>query len=108
MRRISPLRVGRTALLLLGAWLAGTVALPPLASSQTVPATAESRLAMSDGGLAKRVERWVREIQPSADERRFDGIGWLTKILEAERLARQHGRPVFLFTHAGRMAQGRC
>jgi hypothetical protein len=52
----------------------------------------------------KRVEAW----QPTKAERRFDEIGWLTDIREAERLAKQRNRPVFLFTHDGHMAVGRC
>jgi hypothetical protein len=41
-------------------------------------------------------------------ERRFDQIGWTRDIFEAERLARANRRPVFLFTHDGRIATGRC
>lgn len=54
------------------------------------------------------VEQRVRAWQPTAEERRFDEIGWAPSIREAERLAREHGRPVFLFTHDGHMAIGRC
>ena len=54
------------------------------------------------------VERRVEERQPTADERKFDRIGWVTRIGTALELARKHGRPVFLFTHDGRMAVGRC
>ena len=52
----------------------------------------------------KRVEAW----QPTADERRFDQIGWVKDVREALRLAKEHDRPVFLFTHDGRMGIGRC
>jgi hypothetical protein len=54
------------------------------------------------------VEQRVRDWQPTAEERRFDEIGWAPTIREAERLAREHDRPVFLFTHDGHMAIGRC
>ncbi|HEX8203897.1 MAG TPA: hypothetical protein VF590_25705 [Isosphaeraceae bacterium] len=54
------------------------------------------------------VEQRVRDWQPTPQERRFDEIGWAPSIREAERLAREHGRPVFLFTHDGHMAIGRC
>jgi hypothetical protein len=54
--------------------------------------------------VAKRVQLW----QPVAAERRFDEIGWAADILQARRLAREHNRPVFLFTHDGHMAVGRC
>jgi hypothetical protein len=54
--------------------------------------------------VSRRVELW----QPVAGERRFDDIGWVGDIFEARRLARKHNRPVFLFTHDGHMAVGRC
>lgn len=54
------------------------------------------------------VEERVRELQPSAKEKRFDEIGWAEDIRDALRLAKTHQRPVFLFTHDGRMNIGRC
>jgi len=54
--------------------------------------------------VESRIEAW----QPTAAERRFDEIGWATSIRDAERLAREHGRPVFLFTHNGSVANARC
>jgi hypothetical protein len=54
------------------------------------------------------VTRRVRELQPTEAERRIDRVGWATSLLEAEKLAKQHNRPVFLFTHDGRMGNGRC
>jgi len=58
--------------------------------------------------LRERVDRRVADWQPTTDEKRFDQIGWCTSLLEAEKLARQHQRPIFLFTHDGRMNVGRC
>jgi hypothetical protein len=58
--------------------------------------------------LGTWVEQRVQAWQPVKDERRFDQIGWTKDIRDAERLAKDHGRPVFLFTHDGRMAVGRC
>ena len=58
--------------------------------------------------LRERVDRQVADWQPTADEKRFDQIGWCTSLLEAEKLAREHHRPIFLFTHDGRMNVGRC
>ena len=58
--------------------------------------------------LRERIDRRVVEWQPSAEEKRFDQIGWCTSLLEAEKLARRHERPIFLFTHDGRMNVGRC
>jgi hypothetical protein len=54
--------------------------------------------------VEKRVQEWV----PTAAERRFDEIGWAKGILEAERLAKEHGRPVFMFNLSGRLNVGRC
>ena len=54
------------------------------------------------------VEQRVQELQPAAKEKRFDEIGWAADIRDAKRLAEQHQRPVFLFTHDGRMNIGRC
>src|SRR5262245_4685675 len=54
--------------------------------------------------VAKRIQDW----QPTREERRFDEIGWVTGIREALRLGKEHNRPVFLFTHDGHMAVGRC
>jgi hypothetical protein len=54
------------------------------------------------------VEQRVRELQPTAKEKRFDEIGWAEDIRDALRLAKEHQRPVFLFTHDGRMNIGRC
>jgi hypothetical protein len=58
--------------------------------------------------LQAQVDRQVADWQPSAEEKRFDQIGWSTSLLEAEKLAREHRRPIFLFTHDGRMNLGRC
>jgi hypothetical protein len=58
--------------------------------------------------LRERIDRRVVEWQPSAEEKRFDQIGWCTSLFEAEKLARHHQRPIFLFTHDGRMNVGRC
>lgn len=54
--------------------------------------------------IDKRVQAW----QPTAAEKRFDEIGWVKDIRTALNLAQEHGRPVFLFTHDGRMGVGRC
>jgi hypothetical protein len=44
-----------------------------------------------------RVAAW----QPSKAERAFDEIGWVRNLTEAERLAQEHQRPIFLFTYDG-------
>ena len=64
--------------------------------------------AIGDRLLAGWVEKRVQELQVTAKERRFDEIGWAKDIRDALRLAKKHKRPVFLFSHVGRMAIGRC
>jgi len=54
------------------------------------------------------VEQRIAELQPTAKEKRFDKIGWAKDIRSAEKLAQENNRPVFLFTHDGRMNIGRC
>ena len=55
-----------------------------------------------------RIDKRIQEIQPTAKELRFDAIGWVAGMREAERLARENGRPVFLFSNVGQMDLGRC
>jgi hypothetical protein len=64
--------------------------------------------AIGDRLFASWVEKRVQELQVTAAERRFDDIGWAKDIRDALRLAKRHGRPVFLFSHLGRMATARC
>ena len=54
------------------------------------------------------VEQRVRQWQPTAKERRWEEIGWAKDIRDALRLGQRHRRPVFLFTHDGRLNVGRC
>jgi hypothetical protein len=64
--------------------------------------------AVSDANLVSWVDAQVKERMPTAEERRFDEIGWAKDIRDALRLAKEHNRPVFLFSHDGRMNLGRC
>ncbi len=61
-----------------------------------------------DDELVNWVEKRVHELQPTRAEKQFDDIGWAKNIRDAERLAAQQQRPIFLFTHDGRMNTGRC
>ena len=54
--------------------------------------------------IDRRIEQW----QPTKAERRFDDIAWAPDLRTALKLGKLHERPVFLFTHDGRMAVGRC
>jgi hypothetical protein len=80
------------------------VLLTPLAAVPGMPA-AEPRLPEDP---AAQVSQRVRLWQAAPEERRFDEIGWARGLLEARRLAKEHHRPIFLFTHDGHMAVGRC
>ena len=72
-----------------------------------VAAAADER-PLGDREVAAWVAQRVRDWQPTAAERRFDDIGWVEGIRAAERLAKKHDRPVFLFTYDGHIAVGRC
>ena len=54
------------------------------------------------------VARRVAQLQPTALDRRWENIGWARSLGEALRLGKEHGRPIFLFTHDGRLNIGRC
>jgi hypothetical protein len=56
----------------------------------------------------KRIDRRIELWQPTKDERRFDDIAWADDIRAALKLGRENNRPIFLFTHKGRMNVGRC
>ena len=71
-----------------------------------VPAGQETVASNADdlSWIEKRVDEW----KAGPSDRKFDQVGWLTDLLSAQKLAKEHGRPIFLFTHDGRMAIGRC
>src|SRR5438046_2354029 len=75
-------------------------------------ALSSPQFSMAAAAAADRDRAWVdqrvRELQPTAEEKRFDVIGWAPDIGAAERLAKELGRPVFLFTMDGRINTGRC
>ena len=54
------------------------------------------------------IEKRVALSAPVEGERRLDEIGWAPDIRTALKLAKESHRPVFLFTHDGRMSVGRC
>ena len=68
-------------------------------------ATAEPQ---SDARDLAWVKKRVQELEPAAPERRIDEIGWASDIRQAERLAGENSRLVFLFTHDGHINTGRC
>jgi hypothetical protein len=73
-----------------------------LAAATALPIGAQEK--RDAGWIDRRVAEW----QPTREERRFDDIAWVDDLRTALKLGKQHNRPVFLFTHDGRMAVGRC
>lgn len=74
------------------------------AGSVAVCAAATEAPLSSPAAVERRVQAW----QPSERERRWEKIGWAKDIRDALRLAKAANRPVFLFTHDGRLGIGRC
>lgn len=73
-----------------------------------VPGPALEATGAADEDVAAWVSNKVKSLQPTPSEKRFDEIGWVRSIVQAEKLARQHNRPVFLFTFNGSIETGRC
>jgi hypothetical protein len=94
---MAPFPVNRIIMNLLVLGSAALLALP-VSSEEKKPAPLDR----------ERIDKRIQEIQPTAKELRFDAIGWASGIREAERLARENGRPVFLFSNVGQMDLGRC
>lgn len=55
-----------------------------------------------------RIDKRIADWQPTRAERRFDDIGWAPDLCTALKAGKAHQRPVFVFTHNGRMQFGRC
>jgi hypothetical protein len=56
---------------------------------------------VTDKSLPGLVESRIQAWQPTADERRFDQIAWAKDLGTAQKLAKEHGRPIFLFSYSG-------
>lgn len=84
------------------------VALGMLGGALALADDKPSKSSVADTDLVSFVQKRVSDWQPTAEERRFDEIGWCHSLVEAEKLAREHNRPIFLFTHDGKMGVGRC
>jgi hypothetical protein len=63
---------------------------------------------VANGKLIQFVQERAKKLRPAAAEKRWDEVGWAASLVEARRLAREHRRPLFVFTHAGNVATGRC
>jgi hypothetical protein len=55
----------------------------------------------SEDALIAKVNKRVQAWQPTAEERRLDDIAWAKDLRDALRLAKDTGRPIFLFTYSG-------
>ena len=64
-------------------------------------AVASQVTAADDMDLVARVDKRVQAWQPTGAEQRLDDVGWAKDLREALRLAKDNGRPVFLFTYSG-------
>jgi RNA polymerase sigma factor (sigma-70 family) len=82
----------------------GALAYRSFASEKPAPTDAAFP---TDEQLVQMVEERVAQWQPTTAERRMDEIGWAKDLLDARRLAQQHNRPIFAFTHSGHMNTGR-
>jgi hypothetical protein len=73
--------------------------------STTFAFLASTAPAVQAGGaedeLKAKVERRVRDWQPTKDERLLDQVGWAGGLVEARQLAKEHQRPLFVFTYDG-------
>ena len=85
--------------------LSPTIPLLATLAAMLIPAVSSS--APAGPHDAAWVDQRIGANQPTPEERRFDEIGWLTDLRSAEKLAKEHHRPIFLFTHDGRMGIGR-
>jgi hypothetical protein len=74
----------------------------------TIAATAGADDRISDSKVVRWVEKAVAERQLRPEDKRFDEIGWVTDIRTAIKLGKEHNRPIFLNTGAGRINTGRC
>lgn len=63
---------------------------------------------IKDDKLVADVETRARANQPTRAEKRFDEIGWATSLVQAAKVSKQTGRPLFVFFHNGNIDTGRC
>ena len=82
--------------------------LPALAAGLLMAPGLSAAGPVGDDQVRSTVDARVAEWWPTADEKRFDTIGWAADLRAARKLAADHDRPVFLFTMDGRVNLGRC
>ena len=82
--------------------------LPSLAAGLLLAPTLLAAGPIADDQIRATVDDRLDQWWPTADEKRFDTIGWAADLRTARRLAADNDRPVFLFTMDGRVNLGRC
>lgn len=70
--------------------------------------TSPSHAEVADGYLRRWVDKRTRQMNARFVRGRYEKIGWADGIGHALEVAKQHQRPVFLFTLDGHMNSGRC
>lgn len=75
-----------------------------LLTTCAVPVQAE----VADGFLCQWVDKRIQQMNARFVRGRYETIGWASGIGHALDVAKQHQRPVFLFTLDGHMNSGRC
>ena len=63
---------------------------------------------IADARIVEWVEKTVAERRPTAQDKQFDRIAWVSDIRTAVRLGKEYNRPIFLYTGDGRINTGRC
>lgn len=100
-------RIRVAAVLIACLGLAGGGAAVLAGHAWTAKAPGGDSVVLDDGGLADRVDEQVDQWQPTHAERRIDDIGWARDLRDALELAKQHDRPIVLFSLGGRIGTGR-
>ena len=89
-------RKARAALVVL--FIAGCAALLATCSTRRAQALEREAIACRD-----QVQSQVRDVALTPSERRWEGIGWIYDVDQALDLARQHHRPVLVYTLDGHL-----
>lgn len=89
-RQMRAMGVTRTQFQFAGVLLAAGFTLAPAALADD-----------TNDALIAKIDKRVQDWQPTKEERRLDEIAWAKDLRDALRLAKENGRPVFLFTYSG-------
>ncbi|QDV09412.1 hypothetical protein Poly30_49700 [Planctomycetes bacterium Poly30] len=78
-----------------------TTALSPGSTPAAIQATAQRGAPSSQTPDRKNVGAWADFIRPSAEELKFESIGWRNQFWPAVLEAKKLGRPILLWTMNG-------